>query len=155
VARPGPLPDYSYAYWFLLTMGLALAVSNVTKPTGPGAKDPAPRWYVTALGVAALLCGLWPWPVGSGVPNAPGLRWVFEETGVPGGPPGAVPGQPRPPRAGHHRGGVPAGRGVGGGLADGNDGLLLRDDPGGGHLLPAAAKSAEPAAAADGRGVGF
>jgi hypothetical protein len=89
VTRSWPLPGYYYAYWILLTGGLAVAVTNITKPAGSGVKDPAPRWYIPALGVAAMICMLWPWVVGSGVPNAPsGLRWVFEETGVPGGPPG-------------------------------------------------------------------
>jgi len=88
VTRPGPLPGYSYAYWFILTMVVALVASNVAKPPGPVAEDKAPRWYVTALGVTALICGLWPWAVGSGVPNAPSLLGVFGDTGVPGGPPG-------------------------------------------------------------------
>jgi hypothetical protein len=75
-------------YWFLLTGGEAVAVLNVTKPAGPGAKDPNLRWYIPVLGVTALVCGLWPMVVGSGVPNSPGLRFLFEDTGVPGGPPG-------------------------------------------------------------------
>lgn len=88
VTRPGPLPGYSYAYWFLLTMAVVLAVSWITKLTSTDAKEPALRWYVPALGVAALICGLWPWAVGSGVPNAPSLLGMFGDEGMPGGPPG-------------------------------------------------------------------
>ena len=88
VTRPGPLPGYSYAYWFLLTTAVALAVSWITKLASPDAKEPAVRWYVPALGVAALICGLWPWAVGSGVPNAPSLLGMFGDEGMPGGPPG-------------------------------------------------------------------
>ncbi|MCI0685192.1 MAG: hypothetical protein L0Y71_24095 [Gemmataceae bacterium] len=81
VTRPGPLPGYSYAYWFLLTW--------ITKLASPNAKeDPAPRWYVPTLGVAGLICCLWPWAVGSGVPNAPSLLGMFGDEGMPGGPPG-------------------------------------------------------------------
>jgi hypothetical protein len=89
VTLPGPLPGYSYAYWFILTMVVAVVVLNVLAPAGRGEDDPGPHWYVPALGVTALICGLWPMVVGSGVPNAPsGLRWAFEDTGVPSGPPG-------------------------------------------------------------------
>ena len=88
VTQVGPRPESFYLFWFFLTAGVAVAVLNVTRPAGPDAKDPAPRWYVPALGVTALICGLWPMAVGSGVPNTPGLRSVFEDTGVPGGPPG-------------------------------------------------------------------
>jgi len=69
-------------------MAVALAVSWVTKLASPDAKEPALRWYVPALGVAALICGLWPWAVGSGVPNAPSLLGMFGDEGMPGGPPG-------------------------------------------------------------------
>jgi hypothetical protein len=89
VTQAGPRPGSFYLFWFFLTVGVAVAVLNITKPAGPGAKDPAPRWYVPALGVTALICGLWPMAVGSGVANAPfHLLGVFEDTGVPGGPPG-------------------------------------------------------------------
>jgi hypothetical protein len=89
VTRPGPLPGYSFAYWLLLTMGVALAGSWITKLASPDAKeDPAPHWYVPALGVAGLICCLWPWAVGSGVPNAPSLLGMFGDEGMPGGPPG-------------------------------------------------------------------
>jgi hypothetical protein len=88
VTRPGPLSGYSFAYWFILTMGVALAVSWITKLASPGAKEPALRWYVPAPGVAALICGLWPWAVGSGVPNTPSLLGMLGDEGMPGGPPG-------------------------------------------------------------------
>src|SRR5262245_40672453 len=87
VTRPGSLPGYSYLYWFLLTMVVNLAVSWIIKVAKPDAKESAaPRWFVPALGVATLICGLWPWAVGSGVPNAPSLLEMFGDEGMPGGP---------------------------------------------------------------------
>jgi hypothetical protein len=76
-------------YW-ACCLGLhVVAVLNITKPAGPDTNAPTPRWYVPALGVTALICGLWPMAVGSGVPNGPwSLLGLFEDTGVPGGPPG-------------------------------------------------------------------
>ena len=88
VTRPGPLPGYVFASGLILTIVVGTVVLNLTKPTGPGANDPPARWYVPALGVTALICGLWPMVVGSGVPNAPTLLGLFEDTGVPAGPPG-------------------------------------------------------------------
>lgn len=66
VTRPGPLPGYTYAYWFLLTMAVAIGAGYIFKSSGPVAKDTAPCWYVPVLGIAALICGLWPIVVGSG-----------------------------------------------------------------------------------------
>jgi len=71
------------------TMGVATAVLNIARYAGPEPKDPAPRWYIYAIAVTALICGFWPMAVGSGVANGPfGLLGVFEDTGMPGGPPG-------------------------------------------------------------------
>ena len=89
VTLPGPLPGYSFAYWFGLMMVVAGVVLNVLKPPGRGENAPTPHWYIAVLGVFSLICGMWPMVVGSGVPNAPaGLRGLFEDTGVPSGPPG-------------------------------------------------------------------
>ena len=88
VTQAGPRPGSFYVFWFFLTVGVAIAVSNIIKPAGPGAKEPAPRWYCYALGVTALACGFWPMVVGSGVPNNNIFRSLFEDSGVPGGPPG-------------------------------------------------------------------
>ena len=88
VTQTGPLPGSFFLYSFLLTGGVAVAVLNITKPPSKDAKEPALPWYIPALAVASLICGLWPWVVGSGVPNAPSLLGVFGDTGVPGGPPG-------------------------------------------------------------------
>jgi hypothetical protein len=85
---PGPLPGYSFAYWFVLTIVVGGVVLNVTKPPGRGENAPAPRWYIPVIGAFSLICGVWPMAVGSGVPNSPSLRGAFEDTGVPSGPPG-------------------------------------------------------------------
>lgn len=61
---------------------------NITRPRR-GAQEPAPHWYVKALAVTALVCGFWPMVVGSEVPNSPwGVRGLFEDAGMPSGPPG-------------------------------------------------------------------
>jgi|SRR5262245_26909433 len=86
--RPGPLPGYTFAYWFILTMGVSLAAAHLTRRAGADANDPPWPWYVVAIAVTALASGMWPMAVGSGVPNAPSVLGVFEDTGVAGGPPG-------------------------------------------------------------------
>ena len=88
ITRPWPVPGSFYVYVFLLTGTVAIAALNLTKPAGPDWKEPAPHWYFPALVVAGLICGLWPMVVGSGVPNNNIFRSLFEDSGVPGGPPG-------------------------------------------------------------------
>jgi hypothetical protein len=83
VTQPGPLPEPFGTYCFFLTLGLATAVVFITKPAGRGENSPAPRWYVSALAVAALVFGGWPIVVGSGVPNTHKLS--FGDTGVAAG----------------------------------------------------------------------
>src|SRR5205823_12288855 len=67
---PGPLPGYTFAYWFVLTIVVGGVGLNVLKPPGRGENAPAPRWYTAALGVFALIGGLWPPVVGPVVPRS-------------------------------------------------------------------------------------
>jgi hypothetical protein len=86
VTRMGSLPSSLSAFGFFLTMGVAAAVVFITKPAGRGENSPAPRWYVAALAVPALICMLWPTVVGSGVSNT--YKFSFADRGVATGEPG-------------------------------------------------------------------
>jgi hypothetical protein len=76
------IPRSFFALDVFLTIGVATAVLWVTRPAGR-AEWPGSRWYYGPLVVVALICGLWPMVVGSGVPGT--HRFSFGDVGVPSG----------------------------------------------------------------------